>query len=105
MTGGEVLYFELNALGQLAETERKDMAGDVACLDIGPIPEGRQRARFLVVGSYDSTVCSDFLAASAPVWAPCSDMFAWHRCQGPSKCECSSHELYQSVLQPAGHCL
>lgn len=58
MTGGEVLYFELNALGQLAETERKDMAGDVACLDIGPIPEGRQRARFLVVGSYDSTVCA-----------------------------------------------
>ena len=83
MTGGEVLYFELNALGQLAETERKDMAGDVACLDIGPVPEGRQRARFLVVGSYDSTVSPNFMAASAHVWASCSSVFARHLCTGP----------------------
>ncbi|KAF3500817.1 hypothetical protein F2Q69_00039979 [Brassica cretica] len=28
-------------------------SGDVACLDIAPVPEGRQRSPFLAVGSYD----------------------------------------------------
>ncbi len=32
------------------------MGDDVACLDIAPIPDGRQRCRFLAVGCYDSTV-------------------------------------------------
>jgi splicing factor 3B subunit 3 len=32
------------------------MSGDVACLDIAPVPEGRQRSRFLAVGSYDNTI-------------------------------------------------
>ncbi|CAG7860308.1 unnamed protein product [Brassica rapa] len=33
-------------------------SGDVACLDIAPVPEGRQRSPFLAVGSYDiNTVC------------------------------------------------
>ncbi|KAF2560993.1 hypothetical protein F2Q70_00014743 [Brassica cretica] len=31
-------------------------SGDMACLDIAPVPEGRQRSRFLAVGSYDNTV-------------------------------------------------
>lgn len=43
-------------MGQLVETEKKEMSGDVACLDVGPVPEGRQRSRFLAVGSYDNTV-------------------------------------------------
>lgn len=43
-------------MGQLAETEKKEMSGDVASLDVGPVPEGRQRSRFLAVGSYDNTV-------------------------------------------------
>jgi hypothetical protein len=45
-------------MGQLVETEKKEMSGDVACLDVGPVPEGRQRSRFLAVGSYDNTVAS-----------------------------------------------
>ena len=56
LSGGELLYFELDAAGQLQETEKRDMAGDVACLDIGPLPEGQQRSRFLAVGSFDSSV-------------------------------------------------
>ena len=40
----------------LQETDKKDMAGDVAAIDIAPVPTGRQRSRFLVVGSYDSTI-------------------------------------------------
>nr|GEV29344.1 splicing factor 3B subunit 3-like [Tanacetum cinerariifolium] len=32
------------------------MSSDVACLDIAPVPEGRQRSRFLAVGSYNNTI-------------------------------------------------
>ena len=56
LSGGELIYFELGAAGQLLEVEKKDLAGDVACLDVAPVPEGRQRSRFLAVASYDSTV-------------------------------------------------
>ena len=56
LSGGELLYFELDAAGQLAEAEKRDMAGEVACLDLGPLPEGRQRSRFLAVASFDSSV-------------------------------------------------
>lgn len=56
LSGGECIYFEQDTMGQLVETEKKEMSGDVACLDVGPVPEGRQRSRFLAVGSYDNTV-------------------------------------------------
>jgi hypothetical protein len=56
LSGGELIYFELDVMGQLMEVEKKDMSGDVACLDLAPVPEGRQRNRFLAVGSFDSTV-------------------------------------------------
>ncbi len=58
LSGGECIYFEQDTMGQLVETEKKEMSGDVACLDVGPVPEGRQRSRFLAVGSYDNTVAS-----------------------------------------------
>jgi len=56
LTGGELIYFELDMPGNLIEVEKKDLGIDVACLDIGPIPEGRQRSRFLAVGGWDNTV-------------------------------------------------
>eukprot|EP00210_Caulerpa_lentillifera_P002872 g2742.t1 len=56
LSGGEVIYFELDAIGQLIETERKDMNAEVAALVVGPIPDGRQRSRFLAVATLDSTV-------------------------------------------------
>ena len=56
LSGGELIYFEMDMSGQLMEIEKRDMTGDVACLDIAPVPEGRQRSRFLAVGSYDSTI-------------------------------------------------
>ena len=56
LASGEVIYFELTQTGQLLEVEKKDIAGGVACIDVAPIPEGRQRSRFLAVGSHDSTV-------------------------------------------------
>ncbi|XP_041003528.1 spliceosome-associated protein 130 A-like [Juglans microcarpa x Juglans regia] len=56
LSGGEIVYFEVDATGQLIEVDKHEMSGDVACLDIAPIPEGRQRSRFLSVGSYDNTI-------------------------------------------------
>lgn len=38
------------------EVQKHEMPGDVACLDIAPVPEGRQRSRFLASGSYDKTI-------------------------------------------------
>lgn len=56
LSGGELIYFEVDMTGQLLEVEKHEMSGDVACLDIAPVPEGRQRSRFLAVGSYDNTI-------------------------------------------------
>ncbi|KAG4398165.1 hypothetical protein AAZX31_10G276300 [Glycine max] len=56
LSGGELIYFEMDVTGQLMEVEKHEMSGDVACLDIAPVPEGRQRSRFLAVGSYDKTI-------------------------------------------------
>eukprot|EP00898_Chlorokybus_atmophyticus_P002633 jgi/Chlat1/3370/Chrsp23S08824 len=56
LTGGDLVYFELDVTGQLMEVEKKEMGVDVACLDMAPTPEGRQRTRFLAVGTYDSTL-------------------------------------------------
>ncbi|KAL2505994.1 Cleavage and polyadenylation specificity factor (CPSF) A subunit protein [Abeliophyllum distichum] len=56
LSGGELIYFEVDMTGQLMEVEKHEMSGDVACLDIAPVPEGRRRSRFLAVGSYDNTI-------------------------------------------------
>ena len=57
LSGGELVYFELDSSGQLNEfQERKEMTANVICLTLGPIPEGRQRTRFLAVGCADNTV-------------------------------------------------
>ncbi|KAL4425697.1 hypothetical protein ABPG75_009713 [Micractinium tetrahymenae] len=56
LSGGEVIYFELNPQGMLVESEKREMGGDVACVDVAPVPEGRQRCRFLAVGMFDGTV-------------------------------------------------
>jgi splicing factor 3B subunit 3 len=56
LTGGEIIYFELDAPGNLIEVEKKDLAMEASCVDVGPIPEGRQRSRFLAVGGWDNTV-------------------------------------------------
>lgn len=56
MSGGEIIYFELAAAGTLMETEKREIGGDIVSLDVAPVPTGRQRSRFLAVGSSDSTV-------------------------------------------------
>ncbi len=56
LAGGEVIYFELDAQGALAEMDKKDTGHDISCLEIGAVPQGRQRARFLAVGGWDNTI-------------------------------------------------
>lgn len=56
LSGGQIIYFELNPSGQLLEVDKKEMSDEVSCLGIAEVPEGRQRASFVVVGCYDNTV-------------------------------------------------
>ena len=56
LAGGEVIYFELDQQGALAEMDKKDTGHDISCLEIGAVPAGRQRARFLAVGGWDNTI-------------------------------------------------
>ncbi|PIO38703.1 hypothetical protein AB205_0125620 [Aquarana catesbeiana] len=57
LTGGELVYFEMDPSGQLNEyTERKEMSADVVCMSLANVPQGEQRSRFLAVGLIDNTV-------------------------------------------------
>ncbi|KAL2812489.1 CPSF A subunit region-domain-containing protein [Aspergillus granulosus] len=57
LSSGEIVYFEMDADGSLAEyDERRQMTGTVTCLSLGEVPEGRIRSSFLAVGCDDSTV-------------------------------------------------
>eukprot|EP00297_Palpitomonas_bilix_P002086 CAMPEP_0113888850 /NCGR_PEP_ID=MMETSP0780_2-20120614/13123_1 /TAXON_ID=652834 /ORGANISM="Palpitomonas bilix" /LENGTH=1167 /DNA_ID=CAMNT_0000877789 /DNA_START=21 /DNA_END=3524 /DNA_ORIENTATION=- /assembly_acc=CAM_ASM_000599 len=49
MTGGDVLYFELDVSGQLLEVERVEGLGEVQALSLSPVDEGRKRAKFMAV--------------------------------------------------------
>jgi splicing factor 3B subunit 3 len=57
LTGGEIVYFEMDVTGQLNEyTDRKDMNGNVISMALGSVPPGEQRSRFLAIGLDDNTV-------------------------------------------------
>ncbi|RKP38629.1 CPSF A subunit region-domain-containing protein [Dimargaris cristalligena] len=75
LSSGEVVYFELDATGQLAEFDRTTEFGeDITALSLALAPPGQQRTPFLAVGLADSTVriislephnCLDALAMQA----------------------------------------
>jgi splicing factor 3B subunit 3 len=57
LSSGEIVYFELDSDGSLAEyDEKREMTGTVTCLSLGEVPPGRIRSQFLAVGCDDSTV-------------------------------------------------
>lgn len=57
LSSGEIVYFEMDTDGSLAEyDEKRAMSGTVTCLSLGEVPEGRTRSQFLAVGCDDSTV-------------------------------------------------
>ncbi|KAK4106551.1 hypothetical protein N658DRAFT_414786 [Parathielavia hyrcaniae] len=57
LSSGEIVYFEMDADGSLAEyDEKKEMSGTVTSLSLGRVPEGLRRSSFLAVGCDDCTV-------------------------------------------------
>ncbi|RCH93139.1 pre-mRNA-splicing factor rse1, partial [Rhizopus stolonifer] len=57
LSNGEIVYFELDTMGQLNEhQERKQMSTAISALALGDVPEGRQRSRYLAIGCEDQTV-------------------------------------------------
>eukprot|EP01012_Entosiphon_sulcatum_P002881 TRINITY_DN10726_c1_g3_i1.p2 TRINITY_DN10726_c1_g3~~TRINITY_DN10726_c1_g3_i1.p2 ORF type:complete len:1220 (-),score=308.30 TRINITY_DN10726_c1_g3_i1:801-4439(-) len=54
--GNDLLYFELDLGGSLVDVARQDFPQDVLCLDLGPVPEGRQRSKFVAVAFPDRTI-------------------------------------------------
>ena len=57
LSGGQLIYFELDAAGQLTEVGvTHDIKKDVTSLDLGEIPDGRLKAPFLAVGCCDDSV-------------------------------------------------
>lgn len=56
LSGGELVYFELDKMGNLMDVHRREMGNDISSLAIAAVPEGRQRATLCAVGSYDNTV-------------------------------------------------
>lgn len=57
LSSNEILYFELDAQGQLVEyDDTHPIQRNINCLSLGEIPEGRMRSSFLAVGCDDSTV-------------------------------------------------
>ena len=56
LSGGEIMYFEVDDAGNLNEIGSVDLGKEVSSLDIGTVPEGRSRSMFLAVGCWDDTV-------------------------------------------------
>ena len=57
LSGGEIVYFEMDPSGQLNEfTERMEMESEVTSMAVAAVPPGLQRSRFLGVGCADNTV-------------------------------------------------
>ncbi|KAF2070066.1 hypothetical protein CYY_008612 [Polysphondylium violaceum] len=56
LSGGELIYFELDQAGNLSEVMKKDMRRDISCIEISPIPKGRILSRFLAVSDWEGPV-------------------------------------------------
>lgn len=57
LSGGELVYFEMDPTGQLHEyKDRKRMNSDVVCMALANVAPGEQRSWFLAVGLADNTV-------------------------------------------------
>ncbi|XP_065160888.1 splicing factor 3B subunit 3 isoform X2 [Atheta coriaria] len=57
LTGGELVYFEMNKDGKLHDYEKTQrMSSDVVCMALPNVPAGEQRSWFLAIGLADNTV-------------------------------------------------
>lgn len=56
LSGGDLYYFELDAVGALSEIQHVELGKELACIDLAPLDAGGARGRFLAVGDFDNTV-------------------------------------------------
>eukprot|EP00920_Eleutheroschizon_duboscqi_P012529 GHVT01029802.1.p1 GENE.GHVT01029802.1~~GHVT01029802.1.p1 ORF type:complete len:731 (+),score=211.20 GHVT01029802.1:281-2194(+) len=56
LSGGELVYFEIDESGTMKEICTKDLNAETSCLALQPVPTGRTKASFLAVGSLDGVV-------------------------------------------------
>lgn len=59
LAGGELVYFELEmsgSIGELVERTTTEIGVEIACVELGEVPHGRQRFPFLAVAGWDNTV-------------------------------------------------
>ncbi|XP_014289805.1 splicing factor 3B subunit 3 isoform X1 [Halyomorpha halys] len=57
LTGGELVYFEMDPTGQLKEYNQwQEMQCEVVCMALGNAPSGEHMSRFVAVGLADNTV-------------------------------------------------
>ena len=56
VTGGDLIYFELDESGSLNEVAKIQVDTEILSLDLPKIPEGRQRSKFLAAGFLDNSV-------------------------------------------------
>jgi splicing factor 3B subunit 3 len=66
LSGGELVYFEIDKMGQLMDVHRKETGLEVCSLAIAPVQEGRRRAEVMAVGSTDNTVRVLSLKTASP---------------------------------------
>merc|ERR1712100_680434 len=56
LSGGEIIYFEIDESHTLGEVAKRDMNYEILCLAVQPVPENRQRASFMAVGGVGNTI-------------------------------------------------
>ena len=56
LSGGEIVYFELDEAHAISEVAKRDMNYEVICLSVQPVPDNRSRASFMAVGGVDNTI-------------------------------------------------
>eukprot|EP00397_Hematodinium_sp_SG-2012_P002911 GEMP01002919.1.p1 GENE.GEMP01002919.1~~GEMP01002919.1.p1 ORF type:complete len:1075 (+),score=238.62 GEMP01002919.1:465-3689(+) len=56
LSGGEILYFEIDESHALQEVAKRDMNYEVICLAVQPLPETKARASFMAIGGVDNTI-------------------------------------------------
>ncbi|KAI8905226.1 CPSF A subunit region-domain-containing protein [Gorgonomyces haynaldii] len=57
LSNQEIVYFEMDSLGNLNEFEkRKRFSAQIQALSLPPVPKGRQRSQFMAVACADNTV-------------------------------------------------
>lgn len=56
LSGGEILYFEIDESHALQEVAKRDMNYEINCLAVQPLPDNKARASFMAIGGVDNTI-------------------------------------------------